>query len=156
MAAISLFFHNGQCWYSISIDTWKTLDANFGRLVIWNFSIWSIFMKWWPFFWFCHNGQCWYSVSVDTQKSLDATFPLAQFLEFSIGSVFTITLCLKHLCIDIYALWPFCTSKKWQRCKFIGSVFGIFHWFSFAHHPMLLCLKIYAWTFICGDLSALL
>ena len=43
--------------------------------------------------------------------------------EFSVGSVFPIThprflfniyacLCLKLLCVDIYAWWPFCTSKK--------------------------------------------
>ena len=41
-------FLNGQCWYSISIDTWKTGDPNFRGTVIWNFSIQSILMKWQP------------------------------------------------------------------------------------------------------------
>ena len=52
MIAIFQFFHNGQCWYSISINTWKTGDPSFGGggLVIWNFSVWLILMKWWLFF----------------------------------------------------------------------------------------------------------
>ena len=50
MAAIFQFFDNGQLWYSISIDTWKTGDPNFGGLVIGNFSVQSILMKWQPFF----------------------------------------------------------------------------------------------------------
>ena len=56
-------------------------------------------------------------------KTWNMSFLLVQFSEFSIGSVFSIThsrcrfnifawLCLKHLCVDIYAWWPFCTSKK--------------------------------------------
>ena len=44
------FFHNGRCWYSISIDTQKNIDPNFGGSVIWNFSIWLLFTKWQPFF----------------------------------------------------------------------------------------------------------
>ena len=50
MRAIFQFFHNGQHWYSVSINTQKTRDPNFGGLVIWNFSVWSILMKWEPFF----------------------------------------------------------------------------------------------------------
>ena len=30
MAAIFQFFHNGQHWYSISVDTQKTREPNFG------------------------------------------------------------------------------------------------------------------------------
>ena len=30
LMAIFQFFHNGQCGYSISADTWKTGDPNFG------------------------------------------------------------------------------------------------------------------------------
>ena len=30
MVAIFQFFHNDQCKYSISVDTWKTRDPNFG------------------------------------------------------------------------------------------------------------------------------
>ena len=50
MVAIFQFFHNGWCWYFISVNTRKTRDPNFGESVIWNFSVWSIFMKWQPFF----------------------------------------------------------------------------------------------------------
>ena len=32
-----IFFHNGCCWYSISIDTRKTGDPNFGGSIIGNF-----------------------------------------------------------------------------------------------------------------------
>ena len=50
MAAIFQFFHNGQHWYSISVNTRKTGDPNFGESVIWNFSTQSILMKCQPFF----------------------------------------------------------------------------------------------------------
>ena len=51
MAVIFWFFHNGRCQYSVSVNTWKTRNPNFGAgSVIWYFSIWCIFMKWWPFF----------------------------------------------------------------------------------------------------------
>ena len=50
MAAIFQFFHNGRCGYSISVDTQKTRDPNFGRFIIWNFSIRLILKKWQPFF----------------------------------------------------------------------------------------------------------
>ena len=47
----------GFCWYEIVIEifcfcqhleNWRPKLC--GGLVIWNFSIWLIFMKWWPFF----------------------------------------------------------------------------------------------------------
>ena len=30
IVAIFQFFHNGQCWYSVFVDTQKTGDPNFG------------------------------------------------------------------------------------------------------------------------------
>ena len=58
MVAIFQFFHNGWCWYSVSVDTRKTGDPNFGGgSVIWKFSIQLIFMKWWPFFNFFIMGD---------------------------------------------------------------------------------------------------
>ena len=50
MAAIFQFFHNGWHLYSVSVNTWKTGDPNFGRSVIGNFSIRLILKKWQPFF----------------------------------------------------------------------------------------------------------
>ena len=51
MAAIFQLFHNGWHWYSVSINTRKTRDPNFGgEEVIWNFSIRLILTKWQPFF----------------------------------------------------------------------------------------------------------
>ena len=44
------FFYNGQCWYSIFIDTQKTGNPNFQGWIIWNFSVWSKLTKWQPFF----------------------------------------------------------------------------------------------------------
>ena len=223
MRAIFQFFHNGRHWYSISIDTQKTGETNFGGLVIWNFSIRLILTKWEPFFnffimaqtdipflltprkpetqtlggicnlkffhtidinemraifQFFHNGWCWYSVSVNTQKTRDPNFggvgilkffrmidinemrAIFQFFHngwrwifnrfsfpnFSIGSVFPVThlrfdfnihtwLRIKHLCVDIYVWWPFCTWKTGDT-NFPSIQFSkLFHWFSFARHP---------------------
>ena len=80
---MAAFFHNGQCWYSVSVDTQKTGDPNFGGSVIWNFSVWSILMKWQPFFNFFIMANCWYSISIDTQKTGDPNFGEVSNLKFS-------------------------------------------------------------------------
>ena len=93
MAAIFQFFHNGQHWYSISIDTQKTRDPKFvGGWVIWNFSLRSILTKWQPFFNFF--------IMADTDILFPSTlgkletwiFHQFSFPTFSVGSVFPITL----------------------------------------------------------------
>ena len=108
MAAIFQFFHNGQHWYSISVDTQKTGDSNFGGSVIWNFSVQLIFMKWWPFFDFFHNGQHWYSWTFtgDELSALKSMWWLMQiFCWFSFpchdrfSSNIYAWLQLKHLCM---------------------------------------------------------
>ena len=76
MAAIFLFFLNGWYWYSFSINTQKTRDANFGVLIIWIFLVWCIFMKWQPFVDFFDNGCHWYSISIDTQTTREANFKM--------------------------------------------------------------------------------
>ena len=71
-------------------------------------------------FHFFHNGRHWYLI--DSGKTGDVNFLLVQFSKFSVGSVFSIThprfcynihawLPIKHLCMDIYVRWPFCTKK---------------------------------------------
>ena len=71
-------------------------------------------------FFFFHNGRHWYFI--DSGKTGDVNFLLVQFSKFSVGSVFPIThprfcynihawLPIKHLCVDIYVWWPFCTKK---------------------------------------------
>ena len=53
MVTIFQFFHNGWHWYFVSVDTQKTGDPNFwggvSNLKFFHI-IWSIFMKWHPFF----------------------------------------------------------------------------------------------------------
>ena len=44
------FFHNGQCWYSVSVDTRKMETQTLGGSVIGNFSVRSILKKWQTFF----------------------------------------------------------------------------------------------------------
>ena len=74
MVAIFQFFHNGQCWYSISVDTWKTGDPNFGGVLNFKFFrmidiyIMVTILK------FFHNGWHWYSVSINTQKTRNPNF----------------------------------------------------------------------------------
>ena len=87
MAALFQFFHNGQCWYSISIDTQKTRDPNFGGSVIWNFSVWLILMKWQPFLNFFIMAWCWYSISIDTRKTGDPNFGGVGNLKFFSKSI---------------------------------------------------------------------
>ena len=67
-------------------------------------------------FQFVHNDQHWYSISV---------------VQFSIGSVFWIfhwfsfpchpMLCLKHLCMDIYAWWLSALVENAKKSAKIGS-----------------------------------
>ena len=135
---------------TLTIDTWKTGDPNFGGSVIWQFSVWLILMKWQPFFNFFHNGWHWYSV--DTGKTADVNFLLVQFSEFSVGSVFPIThprfcfnnnvwLCLKHFCMVTFL------HSENQRQKFsIDSVFRTFLLVQFSPSPILGSVS----TFMCG------
>ena len=77
MAAIFQFFHNDQCWYSISVNTQKTEDPNFeggggvGNLKFFHmikiYEVAAIFQ-------FFYNDQCWYSVSIDNWKTGDLNF----------------------------------------------------------------------------------
>ena len=92
MVVILHFFHNSQCWYSVSIDTEKTGDPNFGGWAVdyLKFLCTIDIYKMVPIFQFVYNGRCWYSISSDTQKFLN--FLLVQvFSEFSLGSVFSPT-----------------------------------------------------------------
>ena len=140
MAAIFQFFHNGQHWYSISVDTQKTRHPNFGGGVG-NLKFFCLIdiNEMAAIFQFFHNGWCWYSVN--TGKTTDVNFLLVQFYKFSVGSVVSIThprfhfninvwLCLKHFCMVTFL------HSENQRHKFsVDSVFKTFSWLSFPHHP---------------------
>ena len=90
MRAIFQYFHNGQHWYSISVDTQKTGDPNFGGVSDPNFggvSNLKIFHmininKMRAIFQSFHNGWRWYSISVDTQKTRDPNFGGVSNLKF--------------------------------------------------------------------------
>ena len=117
MVAIFQFFYNGRHWYSV--DTGKTADVNFLLVQFSELSVGSVFPITHPRL--CFNINAWLCLN---------HFCVVTFLhlanqrhKFSIGSVFPINhlrfrfniyvwLCIKHSCMDIYAWWPFCTSKK--------------------------------------------
>ena len=137
MVAIFQFFHNDQCKYSISVDTQKTEDPNFGWLVIWNFSIWHIFTKWQPIFDFF------------IMANTDILFPKCKLFIglvspwphcIVLGSVSTFkyddvsmfkTFMDGHPCMMTFLHLK--VHNGW--CKFFSSSgFQIFYWFSFPHH----------------------
>ena len=95
MVAIFQFFHNGWCWYSVSVDTQKTGDPNFGGVGNWKFFHMIDIKEMAAIFQFFHNGQHWYSAlrNPETKNSVDSvfqTFPLVQFSPSPIlGSVST-------------------------------------------------------------------
>ena len=82
MAAIFQFFHNGQCWYSVSVNTMKTRDPNFEGVSILKFFCTININKMAAIFQFFHNGQCWYSISVNTMKTRDPNFGEVDNLKF--------------------------------------------------------------------------
>ena len=74
MAAIFQFFHSGWQWSSVSVDTGKKGDPNFGSVSNLNFFHRININKMAAIFQFFHNGQWWYSISVDTRKTRDPNF----------------------------------------------------------------------------------
>ena len=58
IVGIFQFFHYGQCRYSISVDTWKTRDPNFGGGRVVNLKIFCTMYiyKIAAIFQFFHNG----------------------------------------------------------------------------------------------------
>ena len=61
-------------WYSVSIDTWKTGDPNFGGVGNLKFFHTIDINEMAAIFHFFHNGRCWYSISVNTRKTGDPNF----------------------------------------------------------------------------------
>ena len=74
MIAIFQLFHNGQHWYSISVDTWKTGDPIFWEVGNLKFFCTINIYEMAAIFQFFHNGQHWYSIPVDTWKAEDPIF----------------------------------------------------------------------------------
>ena len=106
MAAIFQFFHNGQQWYSISVNTRKTRHPNFGGVSNLNFFCMININEMVAIFKFFHNGWQWYSISVDTflHGDLSALGNLEtqilcrfSFPNFSVGSVPPSP--IQHLCM---------------------------------------------------------
>ena len=92
----------------------KPETQTMGGLVIENFSVRLILKKWQPFFNFFIMADADISHSeIQRHKNLVNsvfwTFPLVQFSPSPIIGSF------HHLCVDIYAWWPFCTSEKCQN-----------------------------------------
>ena len=149
-----VFFHNGQCWYSISIDTWKTWDGNFGGGGSVNFSVRSIFMKWWPFFNFF------------IMAIADILFPLTLgkwemriFHWFSFPNFLLVQFSQSPILGFLSTLKTFMHGDLSALGK---PEMWIFHWFSFpnfllvqfSQSPILGFLSTLK-TFMHGDLSAL-
>ena len=143
MAGIFHFFHNGQHWYSISVDTQKNGDPNFGGVSNLKFFRMIDINKMVAILNFFHNGQHWYSFSLTLGKQETWIFHWFSFLIFSVDSVFPIT--LPRFCFNINAwlhLKHFCMVtflhlEDW-RCEFsIDSVFQPFLLVQFSLSPFL-------------------
>ena len=85
------------------IETQKTGDPNLGGVGNLKFFHMIDIYKIAAIFQVFHNGHADIPFLLTLSKPKMQNFPLVQFSEFSIGSVFSITLHLKHLCVDIYA-----------------------------------------------------
>ena len=155
MAAIFQFFHNGRCWYSISIDTQKTGDPNFGLVSNMNFFRMINIYEMVTILQFFHNGWHWYSITVNTQKTGYPNFGRRSVIwNFSVQSIFMKWWPFFNLFImanaDILFLLTLGKPEKqswggqlseifpynwylWNGS--VDSVFQIFCWFSFPHHP---------------------
>ena len=148
MRAIFQFFHNGWCWYSISVNTQKTRDPN-----IWGVSNLKFFHmidinKIRGIFQFFHNGWHWYSISIDTRKTGDPNFGRGSVIwNFSIQSILTkwkpFFNCFIMADTDIPFPLTLGKLEMWIFCQFtfpnfsVGSVFAV-------THPRF-CLSIKAW-----------
>ena len=159
MAAIFQFFHNGWHWYSISIDTRKTGDPNFGGVGNWKFFHTIDIKEMAAIFQFFHNGWHWYSTLGNPEMKKFCRF---SFLNFSIGSVFHVThprfrfnidvwLHLKHFCVVTFL------HLENGRHKFsVDSVFQTFPFVQFSPSPIWgsfhhLCVALHK-TFMHGHL----
>ena len=151
MAAIFQFFHTGQHWYSVSVNTPKTRDPNFGGLVIWKFSIWSILKKWQPFsnFFIMANADIPFPLHLENQRP--KLLGGSVIWKFSIWSIlkkwqpFFIFFIMANA--DILFLSNFLLV---QFSKFsVGSVFPITHPRFHYNINAWLCLKHFAWWPFC-------
>ena len=89
MAAIFQFFHNSWHWYSISVNTHKTRDPNFGEVDNLKFFCMIDIKEMAAIYQFFHDDRHWYSISIDTQKTRDPNFGGSVNLNFSIQHIFT-------------------------------------------------------------------
>ena len=76
-------------WYSISVNTGKTRDPNFGEVSNLKFFCMININKMAAIFQFFHNGRHWYSISVNTGKTGDPNFGRLVIWKFSIWSILT-------------------------------------------------------------------
>ena len=148
MAAIFQFFYNGQRWYSVSVNTRKTRDPNFGGVGNLKFFHMIDINKMAAIFQFFHNGWHWYSISVDTWKTGDPNFGgvgnLKSFHTIDINKMAAICQifhngqCWYSVSID---------TRKTGDVNFPSIQFSdLFCWFSFPCHPFLGSVS----TLMCG------
>ena len=134
MAVIFQFFHNGWCWYSLSVDTQKTGDPNFGGGGNWKFFCMIDSKEMAAIFQFFHNGWHWYSLSVDTRKSRDPNFGGGSVIEyFSMQSILKKWQPFFNFFIMADADIPHSEIQRWKILPIQFS--ELFHWFSFPCHP---------------------
>ena len=81
MAAIFLLFHNGKCWYSIFVDTWKIRYPNFGGGNL-EFCHMMHIYKWQPFSLFFKSAKTDIPFPSTLKKPKNQTFGSVSNLEF--------------------------------------------------------------------------
>ena len=147
IVAILKFFHNGRCWYSISVDTWKTGDPNFGRVGNWKIFCTIDIKEMAAIFQFFHNGWHWYSISVDTQKTGDPNLGGVNNWNFSVQSILKKWQPFFNFFIMADADIPHSEIQRQKFCRFsfpnfsIGSVFPVTHPRFHFNMDAWLCLK---------------
>ena len=159
MRAIFQFFHNGWCWYSISVDTQKTRDPNFGGSVIWNFFAPLTLTKWEPFFIFfiMANSDILFPLTLgklETQTlgglviwNFSVPLILMKWEPFFNFFIMTNTDILFPLTLGKPETWIF---HQFSFLNFsVGSIFSVTH--------LRFCLNIHAWlriNHLCADIYA--
>ena len=146
----SVKLHIGDSWGKPETQTFG------GGSVIWNFSIWCIFMKWQPFFNFFKMANADIPFLLTLRKPETETFLWGvSNLNFSIWHIFTKYLPFFNFFImaDVYILFP--------KCKIsVGSVFPLPHHFilgsvsTFKHDDVSMLKTFMCWYSSCPRLSA--
>ena len=119
--AIFPFFHNGWCKFSISVNTERTGDPDFGDSVIGNFTVWWLFPELEPFFHFFTMADANF-LFLSTQRGLETQSMGDSVIEnFAIRPVFTELEPFFHFFIMADANFPFPLMQRGAETQTMGG-----------------------------------